>query len=155
MPAPIDPNIKAAIRRAYIESKLSPAELASQFGVSDRSIQNWAKAEGWDAERKAQNVIEFSRRPKDATAIPRAIAAGNDPREIAEMVIADLQGELATDMSGQNMAAISKELREWIKYREELSQPKTAADFADQLLASGVSIREFVRILKERQAEIA
>jgi transposase len=149
MPAPIDPTLKAQIRRVYVTTKLSEQEIANQFGVSDRSIRNWAKDENWEAERKAENVIEFARKPKQPETV-RIVPTSEDPLEIATMTIKDLQGEMASDVGGRDMAAIAKELREWVKYRDELLKPKTAEGFADQLIASGVSIREFVQLLKQR-----
>ena len=114
MPAPIDPNLKAQIKRVYVSTKLSDGEIAEQFGVSDRSIGNWAKAENWDAERKAQNVIEFARKPKESEpATARIVPTSENPLEIATMTIKDLQGEMATNIGGRDMAAIAKELREW------------------------------------------
>lgn len=167
MPAAIDPKLKSAIKRAYVESGLSPDSLATQFGVSERSIWLWIKKDGWDADRKAQKVIDFARRPspppprsetnsgaQSETTSARGMAAGGDPITIAEATIRRLQDQMADDMPGRDISAIAKELREWLKYRTELKKPRTAADFADALIASGVPVREFVRVLRDRQAEV-
>jgi hypothetical protein len=150
MPAPIDPNLKAQIRRAYVNSRLSPQELADKFGVSDRSVQNWAKAENWDAERTAEKVIEFARQPRSERPSIRGVIDPSNAIAIADLAIKDLQVLLIdSDMSGKDKAAISNSLRQWLEYREKL-QPKTAADLADQVIALGIPISEFVRELKER-----
>ncbi|MGL4230464.1 MAG: hypothetical protein ACRCWJ_03780, partial [Casimicrobium sp.] len=132
-------------------------------------------------DRKAQNVIEFARQPKRSeprsSPPPRSqsqpndpsssgytsgytesvsapgIATGGDPITIAEATIRRLQDQMTDDGLGRDVSAIAKELREWLKYRTELKKPRTAEDFAQALIASGVPVREFVRILKERQAE--
>jgi transposase-like protein len=159
MPAPIDPNLKIQIRRAYANSKATPAELSAQFDVSERSIQNWVKAEGWDAERKAQNVIDFARPPREAREerpLIRSVASSQDPIEIAEMIIKDLQGEMVIEASGREKAAVANALKAWVEYREKL-QPTTVEALAElvveRLAAGRLSVRDLVVALKARSED--
>lgn len=155
MPAPTDPKIKEQIRRAYVHGA-AVVDLAQQFEISDRTIERWIDKEGWDAERKAEKaikkVVEFARPPKEKEAPVRIVPSSDRPDEIATTTIKDLQADMVVEMSGRDKAALSKELREWCRYREELQQPRTAADFAEQLRAAGVSVREFVQALKQQHS---
>lgn len=163
MPAPIDPNLKAQIKRAYVNSKLTPTELAGQFEVSDRTIQNWVKHERWDAERTAealvaQNVIdiESARQPRPN---PQRLRNHNaevmSSIEIINQSIADLYGDLG-EAVGKDKAAIANSLRGLLEYREKL-QPPTLDDLAnlviEQLDKWDLSARDFALHLKKRQEE--
>jgi transposase-like protein len=159
MPAPIDPNLKSQIRRAYANSKATPAELSEQFGVSERSIQNWVKSEGWDAERKAQNVIDFARplrEPREERPPIRSVPTSQDPIEIADTIIKDLQGEMVANMPGRDKASVANAIRAWVEYREKL-QPTTVEALAElvvQRLAAGrLSVRDLVQALKARSED--
>lgn len=164
MPAPIDPKLKAQIKRAYMNSNLTPADLAKQFGVSDRSIQNWAKTEHWDAERTAealvsQNVvsIETARQPRENPRSIRRVTPEDLPSiDIVNQAIADLHGDMASAINPKDKAAIANALRGLLEYREKL-QPQSVDDLAnlviDQLEKWSLSARDFAIRLKERQEE--
>lgn len=160
MPAPIDPNTKAAIEQAYINSNLTPAELAEQFDVSDRSIKNWAKEGGWDAKRKASKIIQLdTARQSQPRENPRSIPRINPDElpsiEIVNQAIADLHGDMANAIA-KDKAQIANALRGLLEYREKL-QPSSVDDLAnlviDQLEKWGLSARDFAIRLKQRQEE--
>jgi hypothetical protein len=162
MPRKIDDRVRQLAGDTYAKTDLTLPQIAKKFKVSDRTTQTWSSEDNWDLQRtahresnKPQNVVEFARQPREERPLIRSMASSQDPIEIADMIIKDLQGEMAVEGAGREKAAVANALREWVKYRSELLKPKTAADFADQLIASGVSIREFVQLLKERQAASA
>lgn len=150
MPAPIDPKLKAQVKRAYVNSKMTPADLAKQFGVSDRSIQNWAKNEHWDAERTAQNVIdlETARVPRERP--PSRVRAGaDDALSIADTVISDLQGELVRgDVTAKDKAAVANSLKAWVEFRRKL-KPPTVADLVELAIELGITPDEFLTSLRD------
>jgi hypothetical protein len=163
MPAPTDPKLKAQIKRAYVNSKATAVELAERFGVSDRSIQNWAKNEHWDAEREANSVVsgnvidlESARQPREN---PRSVRRGNPQGmssiEVVNEAIADLYGDLSNAV-GKDKAAIANALQRLIEYRDKL-QPPTLDDLAnlviEQLDKWQLSPRDFAIHLKQRQEE--
>jgi transposase-like protein len=148
MPAPIDPKLKAQIRRAYVNSKLTFGELAKQFDVSDRSIQNWAKAENWDAERKAENVIEFARQPKQERPPVRTRVNSDDALAIADLIISDLQGEMARgDVTAKDKASVANALKAWVEYRRKI-HPPTVAELVELAIKLNVGPDEFLTELR-------
>jgi hypothetical protein len=148
MPAPIDPKIKAAIQEAYINSNLSSEELADKFDVSDRSIRGWAKAEAWDAQRKAKNVIDFAQRKTDRPPV-RAKANSDDALAIADSVIADLQGEMVRgDITAKDKSAVANSLKAWVEYRRKI-KPPTVADLVDLAIELDVGPDEFLTELRK------
>jgi hypothetical protein len=155
MPAPIDPKVKEQIRRVYVSTSMSDREIGDKFGVSDRSIANWAKDGGWDAARKAEkvlseNVVQFSGRTRERLSI-RDAAQSNDPITIANDVIADLQGEMRAGMPGKDKAAVANALKGWVEYREKL-QPPTVADLAARAIELNIRPEEFLSELKKAWA---
>lgn len=146
MPAPIDPKIKAAIQEAYVNSNLSSEELADQFNVSDRSIRGWAKAEAWDAQRKAKNVIDFAQRKSDRPPV-RARVNSDDALAIADLVIADLQGEMAQGITAKDKSAVANSLKTWVEYRRKL-KPPTVADLVELAIELNVGPDEFLTELR-------
>jgi hypothetical protein len=158
MPAPTDPNLKAAIEQAYINSKFSPKELSEKFdgAVSDRTIERWAKDSGWEAKRTAAKVINLdtNRTPREN---PRSIrrAYPENTLEILNEAISDLYGDLG-HVVGKDKAAIANSLKGLLEYREKL-QPPTIEDLAalviEQLDKWQLSPRDFALHLKQRQEE--
>jgi hypothetical protein len=64
------------------------------------------------------------------------------------MTIADLQGAMM-GCDGKDKAAIANALKAWVQYRAELQQPRTEREFAEQFLATGLPIHEFVKALRD------
>lgn len=160
MPKKIDDRVRQLAGKTYAETDLTLSQIAEKFKVSDRTVQTWSVEDKWELQRTAHresnkppNVVAFRQHHKlDDPPNARVIHKSDDPLEIATMTIKDLQGEMAANIGGRDMAAIAKELREWVKYRDELLKPKTAKEFADQLIASGVSIAEFLAVVEEHLA---
>jgi hypothetical protein len=167
MPAPIDPNIKAAIEEAYINSTLTPIELAEQFEISDRTVRNWAKEGGWDAKRTAKsliakNIVEFA--PRAGIPVPKASnpqrVRNHNPEimssiEIINHSIVDLYGDLGGAV-GKDKAAIASALQRLVEYRDKL-QPPTLDSLCDlvveQLDRWKLTEMDFALRFKQRQEE--
>lgn len=148
MPAPTDPNLKAAIEQAYINSNLSSKELSEKFdgAVSDRTIERWAKDGGWEAKRTASKIINLdtTRQPQPRQNPRPTRDLSDDPFEIANTVIADLQGDMArSDMPAKDKAAIANSLKSWVEFRRKL-KPPTVADLVELAIELGVSADEFL-----------
>ncbi len=150
MPAPTDPNLKAAIEQAYINSKLSPKELSEKFdgAVSDRTIERWAKDGGWEAKRTAAKVINLdtNRTPREN---PRSIrrAHPENTLEILNDAIATLYADLGSSV-GKDAAAIANSLKGLLEYREKL-QPPTASDLVKRAIELGYTPDTFMQALRD------
>lgn len=150
MPAPIDPKLKAQIKRAYVSSKLTPEELASKFNVSARSIQGWAKNEHWNAERTAEalvadNVvnIESARQPRPSR---RFSASELNSIDVVNQAIADLYADLGGAM-GKDKAALANALRGLLEYREKI-EPPTVVDLVKRAIELGYTPETFMQALR-------
>lgn len=154
MPAPIDPAIKSQIRRAYVAGA-TIADLAKKFEVSERSIERWSANEHWDAERKADNVIEMVQRPKvERPPTIRDSKSAGDTIEIADRTICGLEAELA-NCRGKDYASVASCLRAWVEYRDKI-RPVTLEQLIDKVVQTlsewELSPADFVKGLRDRRA---
>lgn len=139
------------------------AQIAKRFGITDRTVERWASEEGWAAERKgrslpnepvavAAEVLPPEPKPKP---IARRRTGEIDELTIIDTAITDISAAMGGgggDEDGVDLRSLSSGasgLCRLIELRRKL-QPKTAADFAEQLLALGISPSEFVAELKAR-----
>jgi hypothetical protein len=162
MPRKIDDRIRNLAGETYAKTELTLPQIAKKFKVSDRTVQTWSTEDHWEAQRTAQksiapqNVIDFARQPKaETTPLIRSRAAikVDNPIEIANTVIKDLQGEMVAGMPGKDKASVANALKAWVEYREKL-QPVTVEDLADQVIQKlhdwNLSARDFAIALKNR-----
>jgi hypothetical protein len=154
MPAPIDPAIKSQVKRAYVAGA-TIADLAEKFKISERSIERWSAAEHWDAERKADNVIEMVRQPQAHRPPPaRDVKLLADAVEIADRTICGLEAELA-NCRGKDYASVASCLRAWVEYRDKI-RPVTLDQLIDKVVQTlgewELSPTDFVKGLRDRRA---
>ena len=151
MPKPIDPKVRSAAEKAYVSGSATLAEIAKQFGVSDRTVEKWSADDHWETKRaNVRKVVEFAR-PEHVNPRPvRGVSSDGDinPLTLVDEAIYELSGSLAGAI-GKDKASISNALRSMLEYREKL-RPKTAGEIADQIIALGIAPAEFVAELKAR-----
>jgi hypothetical protein len=163
----ISPQIRGLAKKKYVETTLTQAEIATKFKISRQTVSKWVKEDHWEAARAAyepivvhesmppkSNVIDMSKPRRASPAEPpapppvRAKLDSDNPLAIADMTIADLQGAMM-GCDGKDKAAIANALKAWVQYRAELQQPRTVREFAEQFLATGLPIHEFVKALRD------
>jgi hypothetical protein len=158
MPTPIDPAVKSQIKRSYM-ANVSVEEIARTFGVGQRSIERWIAAEDWATEKKANNVIDLTNRPKPGRSRPPMVRRDKEGEmsavEIANNAIADLYGEMARGLEGRDKAAVANCLRAWVEYRERI-RPATIEGLVEQVVLSlsewGLSPVDFAKALRDRRS---
>lgn len=152
MPAPTDEAIVRQVKRAYLQG-VPIVTLAKNFNVSSKSIERWCEKQGWDAERTANKVIDLSQRQATPPPAPKADRGNSEALTIANETITYLRGEMATGMSGKDLASVSNALRSWVMYRDDI-QPRTIDDLvrmvAVQVGKWDLSIVDFVKALRDR-----
>lgn len=156
MPKPIDPKIKAAAEKAYLSSSATLAEIATQFGISDRIVEKWAAEDNWKLKRQGirEKVVEFARPEPRPARVPRR-SESIDELEVIEGAIAELSATLASgETPSQSLGGIAGGLAKLIELRRKL-KPATAAELAEQVIALGIEPKEFVAELKRLWAQSA
>lgn len=149
-------NIKAKAQALFLTGE-TMAAIAKRLGVSTRTIQRWADAGGW---REQRTVLPMERRGNQRS----GEHAGHEPDgssqrpgrrkinelEIVDLALGDLSGVMGTgDLDPRVMGGLATGICRLIELRLKLS-PKTAAEFADQVLASNITPSEFVAELKRQ-----
>lgn len=143
------PEIKAAIKAAYLGSKITPTaavrQIAAEFNLNARTIWGWISKESWDLEKQTQKIINFdankTREPRQ-----RRSDAPIDQLEIIENAIRDLRDDLSV-AEGREKAQIANALKGLLEYHGKL-KPMSARELATRVVDLGISPAEFVAELK-------
>jgi transposase-like protein len=152
MPKVVNPNVRSQAQKMY-ESGASVREIADRFGITDRTVKNWAIE--WK-QPDTPPVADLPRQPNPPgqNASPEEVQSA---LEIAGIVIEALKlqivgGELKTSGIG----AASNALLAWIRFREEKT-PRTIGDVVNiivgHLVAHNLSPRDFAKALKKHHDE--
>ncbi|MBD3882159.1 LysM peptidoglycan-binding domain-containing protein [Phormidium tenue FACHB-886] len=155
---------RSVVKAEYLKSNDSMEAIAKRFGISERTLIRWSKAdpEGeWTVLRKAKTIVSAPKLQVIDGELParenrvRRSRGTIDELEIIELAISDLSATLASgETDSRSLGSIAGALVRLLEYRRKI-QPATAAELAELVLSLGISPTEFVSELKQRWQQSA
>jgi transposase-like protein len=155
---------RAAVKRAYLDSTDSMAQVAQRFGLTSRTVERWASEEGWAAERKGRSlsnepakavvteVLPTEPMPKPQPIARRRATEQIDELEIIDTAILDIRAAMgggSDSVDLRSLGSAASGLCRLVELRLKL-QPKTAADLAKQAMQLGIKPETFLQALAEQ-----
>lgn len=165
-------EFKEEVKIAYINGSDSLAIVAGRFGIGERTIEMWSKDGGWEALKRANNVVPIgeakSKQAKPINSQPapvrvRTRRAEIDELDIVEGAIESLSGLLTGMTLGgedrpidtRGVGGVAGALVKLLEYRRARLKPATAAEVAEMAIGLGISPQEFIAELKVKWAQRA
>lgn len=137
-----DPR-RSEAKRLHLEKGWTQAAIATHLGVSTRTVERWAKADGWTGQKKAHKVVPIK-------AVSSAPTVPIDEKRIVDNAIRSLDNLLASsDTDTRGIGGIAGALVKLLEYRRKI-EPPTAAEVVEQAIAIGIPPQEFVAELKKQ-----
>lgn len=140
--------------KIYKEEGISQAAIAKRLGISTRTVERWASADGWGpkvAERRKVVQFEKPAHPysKEEKA-KRPPSKGINELELVETAIIDISVKLNTSEGGdtRGIGSMAGAMVRLLEYRRKI-KPPTAAELAEQALDLGITPAEFAKQLRE------